>query len=70
LIRIADSYGNFQSVLYDANGWLTGITDPLNRVFDFTFDAVGNRITGRDPLSRTTHLEYDALNWLVAAPMC
>ena len=49
---------------YDANGNLTSISDPLNRVTTNAYDALNRLITSTDAASGQTHYGYNALDQL------
>ncbi len=66
LLSTADRFGNTITVHYDANGSVTGLTDPLNRTTTFAYNAAGlvSRVT--DPFGRSATFAYDATGNLVA----
>jgi RHS repeat-associated protein len=61
-----DAYNNTTVYAYDANGNLSGVTDPLGHTRTQTYDPL-NRLTQTvDALNGVTEHGYDALDWLTA----
>jgi RHS repeat-associated protein len=53
---------------YDANfKGLTSVTDPLNHIVSFSYDAQGNLITSTDALNHSVSLSYNDAGQLVSA---
>jgi RHS repeat-associated protein/CSLREA domain-containing protein len=52
--------GRTLTMAYNAAGYVSLITDPLNRVIAFTYDAVGRVLTETLPGNRTIAYGYDA----------
>jgi RHS repeat-associated protein len=78
LIRIADRYGNFQSILYESNGrtvppgaWglttrIRRVTDTSGNTFDFAYDTSGWLASITDSAGRVYQYEHDAQGHLTA----
>jgi YD repeat-containing protein len=65
LALMRDRNGNQTRYLYDADGRLMTIVDPVN--LQTTFSYTGNLVTGiTDPAQRTTVLQYDGAGNLMA----
>jgi len=63
LTSITDFYGRRLELAYDAQGYLSSVTDPNvtpARVFTYQRDAVGNLTAATDPLGQTTTYTYDS----------
>jgi RHS repeat-associated protein len=59
LVRVEDSNHNATQYLYDGNGNLSQVIDPVGLTTTFTY--TGNRITSiTDPAGRITRMSYDA----------
>src|SRR5712692_7975481 len=55
LVKIADTYGRFLLLAYNASGQLTQVTDPLLRTTTFSYDSTGRRMAPvTDPNGKTT----------------
>lgn len=56
--------GHVTSYAYDANGNLTGVTDPLNRLSSRSYDALNRLIKLTDPAGGVTGYVYDGRSQL------
>jgi len=52
--------------VYDGEGQLESVTDPLERTWAYGYDAAGNRTSETDPIGNTATLEYDEDSRLIA----
>ena len=55
------------TLTYDADGNLTGVSDPLTHTNGATVDALGRTVTTIDALNKTSTLAYDVQDNLVSA---
>jgi RHS repeat-associated protein len=65
-LSITDAVGRKTTFAYDTLRRAVSVTDPLNKVTQFSYDAAGNRVSVTDALGRVTTYEYDDLNRVVA----
>lgn len=56
-----DISGRTLTLSYNANGLLSGISDPLNRAATFTYDGMNRLITYTDAGGYETHYTYNAI---------
>ena len=54
------------TIAYNAQGFVSSITDPLSRVTSFTYNAAGRLTSATHPGGRTFNYVYDALGNLVS----
>ncbi|MGB9153405.1 MAG: DUF6531 domain-containing protein, partial [Alphaproteobacteria bacterium] len=65
-IRAIGAQGQTTAYSYDAEGNLTGTSDPLNNSTGFFYDALNRRIQTTDAASGITQFTYDPLSRLTA----
>jgi len=61
-VRVQNALGNVTTMVYDAKGNLTSLTDAENETTTFTYTAQGQLETVTDPLGRVSRFAYDSLD--------
>lgn len=62
LMSVTDTYGRSIGFTYNAQKIITSVTDPLNRVTSFSYDATGTKLEMiTDPAGKTTQYSYNYL---------
>ncbi len=59
-VRVQNALGNVTTMVYDAKGNLTSLTDAENETTTFTYTAQGQLETVTDPLGRVSRFAYDS----------
>ena len=60
VVRLVDSHGDAHTLTYTPRGFVATVTDPVNRVTTYTYDATGEHVASISDFSGTTRLTHIA----------